>query len=1669
MSLLQSEESETVRKKFLKIGIIVGIVTLVLSVISVTIPTTLVSAAGPDNDTSLSSTNYEDTDNEFVPGNAPWGWVMTGASYKIGVKEDFTAGQILSFWSQDEAVILQPMALEWTNDYNMIQQVSMPQDVNPIITNPDGEGTITWDNAYGSGIDFEWKSTTTRLNKILTISGLNDLPPPAQYIQDGDNPVLRLNLIFAPSSGVDIYADGSLWNKSSKQQTFDRIEFRKDGEVLWSFAPLMYWDSEGSEGQSVATVEKRGNSLYISIRVPYEWLQSAVYPVYIDADIMIDANAYTSIYSRTIRGGPFWTSALIGYVIYLNATSDLVYRKTADGGATWSGATVVVAPGSCDSLIYDSYADWQTVGDAGTKIHIVYMSADTEEVRYVYLDTSDDSVGGDDLIETCQGTGTFFGAPGLRSFQISITKTRGGNFAVAFKYKDSGNNKLFGFYTSPDADTWTSKAAVYETELDRGLLFSGNEADSQDLWAAYWDQSTSTISLKTFDDSGDSWSEQSISGSMVVSTDYIQMDGQIRLSDGHLIFAAWSTYNAGTSDLKVWDINGAGSITAKTNIITDEAENFLVSVFVDQSSDDIYITYVQGTDATTLVKCSYKKSTNGGSAWGSEINMQADVEDDMRWISAGAMKAAGGGKFQPVWFDDDDNDLFTNSDNGISISIPDPPTNFAATENLDDKVTCTWTKSGDATKYQLYRDGAPVGAELGDVDTTDDATGTAGSITSAGTVTASDGTETAYVELSLAGESLGHTSYDYTVRAGNAVGWSGDSNTDAGYRASGAITYQWQVDDGGGYDNIIGGTTDPYNYTEVPGTITPGNAVATDHTHTDKVALNLAGESVADGPTYDYQCVLTSTGASNSPATSNNDTGYRTTGALTYQWQVDDGGGYDNIVGGTTEAYDYTLAPPPSITAGNAVATNGVHTDKVALSLAATTLNDGATYDYKCVLNATGTVEQTSGADAGETGGGALGYQWEVDRGLGWGNIGGAVASTYNDTAAPEGTISNNGIVTASVDETAHVTLSLAGEATTDGDTNEYRCSLTSADAAGQTSGSNTGYRTVGGITFAWQVSDADSDADYNPIGGGTTDPYNDATAPAGTVTPGIATASDGIAEAYVTLVVSGHSTAPGAGRYYKCIISSVGASNTPQTSNTNRGYRITGAITYTWERSDADADAAYNTQIGVTNPYNDVGAPANGDGRWYRALLDATGAAQAETTHDRGYRASSGYEQYTTGDDADGDDIYGVNWAGQQFTAGTVSHTVTSVLVKIKRVGSPGTITLSLREANAIYHPTGTDLAYGTLDGDTISDGAGGTWYEFDISGISLEASELYALVMRAPDGGAADYVEWRWDSGGGLDDAIASLSEDAGITWTVDAGGADYLFEIRGDSIIELIGAQVFRGYIEAGDWLIALTYINEYLPYYPYENPANYFHLQFLDGIVVKYSTNCLMWGYRPGSIYIAPELARTLEWGATDYTIRLFGDFGTNPASGYLLQPEDWIGSNLVFLDSWVITQAKAIGNDIGVTLVESVADLGEVLNEYGHTLFSIGIPQLNEVRPELFAMVTRTPDYEEEDYTHDLQGESDWETRLGPQIVEILNNAGDLIGQEGDVAGGIIVFIAFIGVFTLLSLFGRPVIGLGLGYPILIMGAWGGLVSWIIIGVITFLMAVVFVYKTFLVR
>ena len=159
-------------------------------------------------------------------------------------------------------------------------------------------------------------------------------------------------------------------------------------------------------------------------------------------------------------------------------------------------------------------------------------------------------------------------------------------------------------------------------------------------------------------------------------------------------------------------------------------------------------------------------------------------------------------------------------------------------------------------------------------------------------------------------------------------------------------------------------------------------------------------------------------------------------------------------------------------------------------------------------------------------------------------------------------------------------------------------------------------------------------------------------------------------------------------------------------------------------------------------------------------------------------------YENYITGDDGAAG-AWSTTWRAQTFTPST-AHVITSVKLLLYKIGSPETVTVSIKATDDNGKPTGDDLCSGTTDGDTLPTGAPYEWREITLgSGYVLMASTKYAIVVRAVGDNANDAVAWRLDSSspsytGGSD----AYSQDTGSSWTL-ATANDLMFEDWGDPL--------------------------------------------------------------------------------------------------------------------------------------------------------------------------------------------------------------------------------------------------------------------------------------------
>jgi len=900
--------------------------------------------------------------------NAIIGDQMLTDAYELRILQDtFNAGQILEWSVEGEWVRFQPMPLQWTNDLAQIQQISIPQAVAgsvvntpmPLVKEGDGyiQGKVVWADAYGPGIDFQWAATPHRLEKQLTLD--SSLPAPAQWILDGGNPALRLSFIFDPSPGIDVYVDNVLWDKSSQVSTFNALECRKAGELLWIFDPVSFWDSSGEPQAGQAALRKVGNSLWLDILVPYEWLETAAYPVTVDPTL--------TAYSSDSDGRCF--------------KFDPVYNTC------WTSTT-----GSAEySLDYTKIGQYQSSVPAWYNIFRSFF----------FFDTS--SIGESGEIESA--TLNLYGKTDQSVVDFDITIQDGqptyphdplvsGDYNKAH-YSGDGNDTFntasfsTGAYNvitlDADGESWINKTGDTKLCVRSAREISGTAPGSPD---------------------NPEWVD-------VYTTDYT---GTSRDPYLYIIYTAGDpptvTTNAATN---VEDTTA--TLNGQVDAINDTEITERGFVWDTSSHGDPGDTAPSGSD--------YANYWTEAGSWGTgsfSHGVTSLATATLHYFRAAA---------------ENDVPLWAYGSELTFLTKPAAPTNVAATDgDHTDKVVITWTKStGTVTGYKIYGDGDLLDT-VGDVATYDHTGAPAPTITP-GSASASDGTYSEYTKLTVSGHSANNgATMTYKVRAYNDSGDSDDSATDTGYRGVGALGYQWQESSGdapSGFTDIPGGTTNPYDHTGAPApTITPGSATATDGSSSTIVALTVSGHSSNDGAGRYYQCELSAAGATNQ--TSSSDRGYRGVGALGYQWQESsDDIDYSDILGATTNPYDHTGAPAPTITPGNATATDGSSAYHVTLTLSGHFASNGTINYYQCELSAAGATNQTSSSDSGHRGTAALSYQWErsaADSDADYSSISGATANPYDDT-----------------------------DGAVDPDGRYYQCDVSMAGATNQTSSSDRGYR----------------------------------------------------------------------------------------------------------------------------------------------------------------------------------------------------------------------------------------------------------------------------------------------------------------------------------------------------------------------------------------------------------------------------------------------------------------------------------------------------------------------------------------------------------------------------------------------------------------------------------
>ena len=322
-----------------------------------------------------------------------------------------------------------------------------------------------------------------------------------------------------------------------------------------------------------------------------------------------------------------------------------VYRKTTDGGLTWSTQVPVDSQTDCSgiSVWYDQW----TPGDNGTYIHIATYDIGDDQLFYNRLNTTDDSL----LLTTA--TSTTLGSPSVLAVGtniVNITKATDGKIYMVLDDAQgtmlvscnsacdvSTNWVTVGLPPQGNADSWSMLMP-----LSAGNVILINRSTLNQLRSSIWNGST--------------WSSFStIDAAAIRNTTYdVGMAATVDLATGdiYLVYTADNdTYTVADHDIKTAIFNGS-SWSAATAIVTDDPVRALLQVAIgrDQNNGDIYVGYTARAaiaDANS-VNVHFIRSTDNMTTWGSEQGPVNNNSGNFYGISMNPMSFE---RLYVSWFD----------------------------------------------------------------------------------------------------------------------------------------------------------------------------------------------------------------------------------------------------------------------------------------------------------------------------------------------------------------------------------------------------------------------------------------------------------------------------------------------------------------------------------------------------------------------------------------------------------------------------------------------------------------------------------------------------------------------------------------------------------------------------------------------------------------------------------------------------------------------------------------------------------------------------------------------------------------------------------------------------------------------------------------------------------
>ena len=277
----------------------------------------------------------------------PRNFVVTGLPYRGVFKNDALGG--FDYECEGKRLTLKPVAIGFDGKYNNAQSSNGLRKGNKIF----------YKKVFGDGIHIEIEIGKTRWKKKIKIDSLSDLniPENAEFLE----------IKFEIETDFDIEG----WDKNNKLEFTKAIKLGQDSQIesikSWDSSPKVS-DENGyhidKQQTHIGILSKENGKLYLTKKIPVDWLKRAVFPIWTDVEI-----SFGSKYMFATKG---W-SASFNSCSKLDSTHFVVAYEKQDRKA-YARIGVI----SDDDVI--SY---------GTEVEFNYISGGfTQDISCVALDST---------------------------------------------------------------------------------------------------------------------------------------------------------------------------------------------------------------------------------------------------------------------------------------------------------------------------------------------------------------------------------------------------------------------------------------------------------------------------------------------------------------------------------------------------------------------------------------------------------------------------------------------------------------------------------------------------------------------------------------------------------------------------------------------------------------------------------------------------------------------------------------------------------------------------------------------------------------------------------------------------------------------------------------------------------------------------------------------------------------------------------------------------------------------------------------------------------------------------------------------------------------------------------------------------------------------------------